>query len=71
MLTDVEAGSGAAHDTRRRVMEALAAPLGLDGREASVRASVGLAVFPADAGNAGGLLERADAAMYAAKARRR
>ena len=52
-----------------RVLEALRSPVAVDGRQLGIRASIGVAVFPLDAAPAAELLARADAALYAAKAR--
>jgi diguanylate cyclase (GGDEF)-like protein len=45
----------------------LARPYQLDGREVSITASIGVAIFPDDAADAESLLQNADTAMYAAK----
>ncbi|BDP44313.1 hypothetical protein DAETH_42820 (plasmid) [Deinococcus aetherius] len=50
------------------VLEELARPYALGGRQASVTGSVGLSVYPADAREADVLLRHADTAMYHAKA---
>jgi diguanylate cyclase (GGDEF)-like protein len=50
-----------------RVLEALRKPFVLDGREVTVTASVGIAVFPSDGEDAETLLRNADVAMYWAK----
>lgn len=42
-------------------------PFSIEGRELHGTASVGIALYPEDAGTADGLLSRADAAMYAVK----
>ncbi|HXG27200.1 MAG TPA: GGDEF domain-containing protein [Candidatus Binatia bacterium] len=53
----------------RRVLEVLARPLTIEGRELSVRASIGVAAADADeAVSVDELLRRADVAMYHAKA---
>ena len=49
------------------LVEALAAPFVLDGEPAEVSASVGIALYPADAGQLCDLMARADQAMYVAK----
>jgi len=45
----------------------LARPFQLDGREVSITASIGVAIFPDDAADAESLLQNADTAMYSAK----
>lgn len=50
-----------------KLLETVAAPMGLDGFSVSIRPSVGIAVYPADGTTADGLLRSADTAMYRAK----
>lgn len=50
-----------------KVAASIAAPLEVDGVELTVRASVGVAVYPEDGDSPEELLRNADAAMYAAK----
>ena len=50
-----------------RILEALREPFVLDGREVTVTASVGIAVFPLDGEDAETLIRNADVAMYWAK----
>jgi len=50
-----------------KIVTMLARPFELDGREASVSASIGVALFPDNAADAESLLQNADTAMYAAK----
>ena len=51
-----------------KLLTALAEPYQLGaGKQASVSASIGISVFPDDAGDAATLIKHADAAMYAAK----
>ncbi len=52
-----------------RILQALAPPFDVGGREIVARASIGIAIRTADGGDADELLRRADIAMYAAKAR--
>jgi diguanylate cyclase (GGDEF)-like protein len=52
----------------RRMLRALEQPVALAGMEVEIGASVGIAVGPAHATDAAGLLKRADIAMYDAKA---
>ena len=57
--------------TAERISERVLASLGpafeVAGQELSVRASVGVSVFPDDAADSGALMRHADTAMYAAK----
>jgi diguanylate cyclase (GGDEF)-like protein len=55
-----------AEDTARRILEALAAPVDIDGSPVRANASIGAAVAEPGEG-AGALVRRADVAMYAAK----
>ncbi|MDC8756148.1 sensor domain-containing diguanylate cyclase [Janthinobacterium fluminis] len=57
----------AAEQLARRLIEAVRAPLRVDGRLMPIGATVGLAFFPLDAGDPGALLNASDRAMYAAK----
>jgi GGDEF domain-containing protein len=52
-----------------RLLAALAAPFLVEGERPSVGASVGIALYPQDGDDARSLVERADQALYAAKAR--
>ncbi len=52
----------------RAVIEALSTPYSLNGTPQFINASIGIACFPADGGNADTLLRHADLAMYRAKA---
>ena len=51
----------------RKIQRALARPFGLSGGGTRVSASIGIALFPEHASAADVLVDRADAAMYAAK----
>lgn len=51
-----------------KVVEALRAPLDLDGTELTISASIGIAMFPEDGADGATLVRNADAAMYDAKA---
>jgi diguanylate cyclase (GGDEF)-like protein len=51
-----------------RIRDALARPLALQGRPLTVGASIGISIFPNDGTDAATLLDRADTAMYRAKA---
>jgi diguanylate cyclase (GGDEF)-like protein/PAS domain S-box-containing protein len=54
----------------RRILDALAVPFTIEGREVFVASSIGIALFPSDGQDADSLMVNADAAMYAAKERR-
>jgi diguanylate cyclase (GGDEF)-like protein len=51
----------------RRILEGIAAPYELEGREIFITASLGIATYPADGENADDLFKHADTAMYHAK----
>jgi len=51
----------------RKMIDALATPLNLEGREVYVTASVGITLFPTDGEEASLLIRNADTAMYRAK----
>jgi len=51
----------------QRILDTLSQPLLLDGRNLSVTASIGVAMFPGDGEDPESLLNSADAAMYRAK----
>ncbi len=53
--------------TADRLLKAVEQPIVVRGREISVSASIGIALFPDDAGDHEELVRHADAAMYAAK----
>jgi diguanylate cyclase len=59
-----------AEQTARKILQDLDQPFLLDGRPLVVRASIGVAGFPAHASNTHELLQKADAAMYVAKTNR-
>jgi diguanylate cyclase (GGDEF)-like protein/PAS domain S-box-containing protein len=54
-----------------RIIEEVAQPVTIDGRELYVTCSVGIALYPNDGGDVTKLLRNADAAMFSAKARGR
>ncbi|MCM2308999.1 MAG: EAL domain-containing protein [Sulfuritalea sp.] len=54
-----------------RVLVEIGRPVSLSGREFQVGASLGVALYPQDGGDASSLLKHADVAMYAAKDRGR
>lgn len=51
----------------RRIVEAMAKPFLIEGREIFVTISVGIAIFPVDGESIDALLKNADSAMYHAK----
>ncbi len=51
----------------RKILESFAAPFYIEGREAFLTASIGVATFPQDGSDADALLQRADVAMYRVK----
>ena len=55
----------------KKILETLAEPFSLSGREIRISASIGVAIYPADGEDLDGLLNDADAAMYRAKERGR
>lgn len=57
-----------AHDCGQRLTELVSQPLQVDGLLLQVRASIGIAAYPGDAGDGDELMRRADVAMYRAKA---
>ena len=68
MLTDLEGDpQKAAEAVANQITEALAESFDLGGAEFQVGASIGISLFPRDAGDGDALLGHADAAMYAAK----
>src|SRR5918992_4474052 len=77
LLSDLERGLGAvpgtevavlaAESVAARVHEALREPFDLAGLEFFASASIGVSLFPHDAGDAVGLLKNADTAMYRSK----
>jgi diguanylate cyclase (GGDEF)-like protein/PAS domain S-box-containing protein len=69
VLPDLHPVGAAAAECAERVAAALNEPLLLDGGSTSLRAALGLAVWPRDGADPTALLARADRAMYAAKAR--
>ena len=77
LLSDLERGSGAmpgtdsavlvAESVASRVREALEEPFELSGTEFYASASIGISLFPQDAGDADALLRNSDSAMYESK----
>jgi diguanylate cyclase (GGDEF)-like protein len=67
MIFDI-AGSADASIVATRLLEAVAQPIAYSGREALITASVGIAVSPRDADDVPDLIQKAEQALYAAKA---
>ncbi len=70
ILPNLQRPEDAVHPARK-LLEAVRAPLRIDGQELFVTASIGLAVYPGDGQRRDRLLRHADAALYRAKARGR
>lgn len=66
LLTEVDAADAAAR-VARKLIDALARPMGFDGHELEVRASIGIAIHPRDGQDIDALMRNADSAMYEAK----
>ena len=67
LVADIE-GEEEAVAVARRLMEQFEAPFEVDGRHLSVGASIGIAMYPEDGRSPAVLVQRADVAMYVAKA---
>jgi diguanylate cyclase (GGDEF)-like protein len=61
-------GQADAQTVAAKILEELRRPLELGGRHLYVSASIGMALYPDDGADYGALLQRADGAMYTAKA---
>ncbi|MCZ7562658.1 MAG: EAL domain-containing protein [Burkholderiales bacterium] len=66
MLTDM-AREDDASNVAGKILEAVAQPVSIEGRELVVTASIGIAIFPRDGREPEALLKNADAAMYRSK----
>ncbi len=66
MLPDLSQADAAA-TVAQKVLDSLSAPFLIEGQEAFVSASIGIALYPRDGQDAETLLKAADAAMYRAK----
>src|SRR4029453_8470090 len=66
ILGDLPSAATAAGGAQK-VLERVAAPFSIGGRETFVSASIGIAIYPDDADNVDALVSAADAAMYRAK----
>ena len=69
LLQEITTGEDAA-PVAQRLLDALAKPFVLSGREYSISASIGISLYPAHGATASALLSGADSAMYRAKERR-
>ncbi len=70
VLPDLD-GAESASSVANKILEEMASPFPLEGRELYVGASIGLALYPGDGNDVETLLANADTAMYHAKARGR
>lgn len=70
VLSDVQAEADCSL-VAEKALRVLGQELSIDGRPVTLAASIGISLFPADAGDADALLRNADAAMYRAKQRGR
>lgn len=59
---------GAGQEMARQMLDALTAPVVLDGIDINIQASVGVAIYPSHGQDVDSLVQRADVAMYQAKA---
>jgi diguanylate cyclase (GGDEF)-like protein/PAS domain S-box-containing protein len=66
MIPELDSTSQA-ETTARKVLGALIAPMTIGGRELTLTASIGLALYPQDGADEQSLMKNADAAMYRAK----
>ena len=67
VLEDLQSNSPAER-VAKKLLEAIHEPYDLgDGRQARISASIGISVYPDDAGDAATLMKHADSGMYAAK----
>lgn len=67
LLTEIEQRQDAAN-VAQKLLDALAEPQNLAGREIGVTVSIGISIFPDDCQDVDGAMRNADAAMYQAKA---
>jgi diguanylate cyclase (GGDEF)-like protein len=67
VLEDLQ-NNAPAERVAKKLLEAIHEPYDLgDGRQAHISASIGISVYPDDAGDAATLMKHADSGMYAAK----
>ncbi len=67
VLVEGNSDSEATARVSRKLLDAIAVPYSIRGREILITASIGISNFPVDSDNASDLLKNADAAMYMAK----
>jgi diguanylate cyclase (GGDEF)-like protein/PAS domain S-box-containing protein len=67
VLPEVNSDQDAAY-VARKIVDALALPFSLEGKDVFVTSSIGIAMFPADSQDADTLIKQADTAMLRAKA---
>ncbi len=67
LLDGIERGRDAAR-VAEKILDALARPIEVDDDEVQLGASIGISLFPADGDDVDALIQRADIAMYRAKA---
>lgn len=67
ILEQVEGEEGVA-EVARKVVQAMALPLAVAGREITLTGSIGISLYPDDGGDVDALMKTADDAMYRAKA---
>ena len=67
VLLEEGADANAAQAVARKLLEALAQPIAVEGTDCRVTASIGIAMFPGDGQDEGALMKSADIAMYCAK----
>jgi diguanylate cyclase (GGDEF)-like protein/PAS domain S-box-containing protein len=67
VLLEEGADANAAQAVARKLLEALARPIAVEGADCRVTASIGIAMFPGDGQDEGALMKSADIAMYQAK----
>ena len=67
ILIEADDAQASAIDLARRIRDTLSTPFSVNGRHVLSTASVGIALYPADAAGAETLLQYADMAMYRAK----
>ena len=67
VLLEESADANAAQAVARKLLEALARPIAVEGADCRVTASIGIAMFPGDGQDEGALMKSADIAMYHAK----